>query len=228
MTDYLSSKALDHLKQLIMSHADECFIESSIEVSITGTTVLWAGMDEHISKTQLRSIIIAFIFMTFFLPLIFKSIPLGITGLIINFTPISIALGVMAFCGIRINIATAIIGSISIGVVVDDTIHLLMRYRQELQSGVDVDTALQRTLLAIGPVLTATTLILMAGFGAMMVSSTEVIVLMGMLSCVALLTALIADLVILPSLIVLLHGKRARRSASTKLEDIQSATGDSG
>lgn len=93
-------------------------------------------MDEDVTHTQIGSLVFIGLFLAVFLPLIFRSLNLGLVGLAINLLPLCVALGTMALFGIKINMATALVGGMSLGVVVDDTIHLLsaiMRSKQGLR-----------------------------------------------------------------------------------------------
>lgn len=207
MTNYLSSKELDALKTAIMNTASETFSQVELSVLITGTTVLWAGMDEHISNTQLHSIIFSFFFMGLLLPLILKSFKLGLLGIIINFLPVSISLGVMALVDIKVNMATALIGSIAFGIVVDDTIHFLMRFNRNRALGIPVAESIEETSMVIGRSIITTSLILAGSFATLASSSFLPSAHFGIFIALSVSLALYLDILVLPLLLRFLYRK---------------------
>ena len=209
LTGYLSSKELLSLKTEIQEAASECFTNGDVSLLVTGTTSLWAGMDKHISDMQLQSILIVFCFMAFFLPIIFKSLRLGILGLVINFLPVSIALGVMALYGIKVNIATALIGSIAFGVVVDDTIHFITRLNNNRVQGLTIQESITDTLEIIGHSIITTTLILVGSFITLSSSSFLPISHFGIFIAFSVSLALYLDVFILPLLAGYFYPERA-------------------
>ena len=138
MTDYMSSRELGEFKK-ILHGLEKRYLPPEVTMSVTGTTTLWANMDSQVSRTQLLSLITISVFLAIFLPLIFGSIRLGLVGLLVNVLPLAATLGCMSLLGIKINIATALIGGISLGIVVDDTIHLISRILQSRRDGFSTD-----------------------------------------------------------------------------------------
>lgn len=201
LTNYLSSKELEALKEKIQNLAADTFTQGDITLSVTGTTVLWASMDKHVSKTQLQSIIFAFGFMALFLPIIFKSFKLGLLGVLINFLPVSVALGVMALSNIKVSIATALIGSIAFGIVVDDTIHFLTRFNVNRLKGLTVTASVAETLEVIGRSIVTTTLILVGSFITLSSSSFLPSAHFGIFIALSVSLALYLDIFILPLVI---------------------------
>ncbi|MET0066871.1 MAG: MMPL family transporter [Candidatus Thiodiazotropha sp.] len=132
---------------------------------------------------------------------VLRSLRLGIVSILPNILPLAAVSAALVWSGQSLQYATIMVFTICLGVIVDDTIHLLVRFRREHALRADIPEALRVTLASVGPVLVTTTLILLCGFGAMMLSETEVIVRMGMLSCLALIMALLADLILLPAII---------------------------
>ncbi len=173
--------------------------------NMTGITVAASrGSTEMIKDmTVSLSSAIAVIFLT--LTLALRSIKLGIVSFLPNILPLSAVAAFLVWSNQPLQYATIMVFTICLGIIVDDTIHLLVRFRSEYKKDGCTEDALQRALAAVGPVLLSTTLILISGFGAMMTSSTEVVVRMGYLSCLALIVALLADLILLPSMIALTY-----------------------
>ncbi|MEM9589637.1 MAG: MMPL family transporter [Planctomycetota bacterium] len=112
----------------------------------------------------------------------------------------------LSLAGFPLQITSAVTFSLCLGLAVDDTIHVLVRYRQNQQpQGSDFDHArsVERTIGQIGHALAITTAILVSGFAAMLVNPMPGVQLFAVLSCFTLMAALIGDLVILPALLML-------------------------
>ena len=136
-----------------------------------------------------------------FLPLIFGSIRLGMIGLLINILPLAVTLGCMSLLDIKINIATALIGGISLGVVVDDTIHLISRIKLNLQNGHSIAHAVDDALQSVGKSIVRTTLILVVGFSCMATSNFLPTAHFGIFISLSIFLALVLDLIYLPALL---------------------------
>ncbi len=130
---------------------------------------------------------------------------LALAGLLPNLLPLAVAMGFMAWAGISVRIGTAMVLAIALGIAVDDSLHMLSRYRHERLRGTQADHILARTLRHTGPALMATTAVLAIGFLSMLSSGLVAIRDMGLVATVTLLTALFADLVLLPAQIILVR-----------------------
>ena len=104
--------------------------------------------------------------------------------------------------GFPLQITTAMTFSLCLGLAVDDTMHVLIRYRDVIRYGCDNLTAIRRTIDYVGPALLVTTLILLVGFATMLTSPLPAVRLYAALSGLTLITALIGDLLILPAMLV--------------------------
>ncbi|MET0029480.1 MAG: MMPL family transporter [Candidatus Thiodiazotropha sp.] len=175
---------------------------------INGIQVAAARGSTHMIRDLGMSLTGAVCLIFIMMAVVLRSVRLGIVSLLPNILPLAAVSAALVWSGQPLQYATIMVFTICLGVIVDDTIHLLVRFRKEQAALGDVPDALRVTLASVGPVLVTTTLILLCGFGAMMLSETEVIVRMGMLSCLALVMALLADLILLPAIIAVSEGKR--------------------
>jgi hypothetical protein len=114
----------------------------------------------------------------------------------------------MGFFGIELKTSTAIIFTISFGIAVDDTIHFLGKFKYELMKGRTKLYALKRSYLTTGKAMILTTLILCAGFLLLIFSSFLGTFYLGVLLCVTLFVALVADITLLPILLLLFYKRR--------------------
>lgn len=130
---------------------------------------------------------------------------LALAALLPNLMPLVVAMGFMAWAGISVRIGTAMVLAIALGIAVDDSLHMLTRYRHESLRRGQTDHVLARTLRHTGPALMATTAVMAIGFLSMLSSGLVAIRDMGLVATVTLLTALFADLVLLPAQITLVR-----------------------
>ncbi len=203
LTPYLSSRELDGFKQKI--HAlQQHYLPDGVRLTVTGTTVLWANMDTQVSRTQLVSLLGIGSFLVVFLMLLLRSFKLGLIGILVNAIPLAITLGTMGWLGIKINMATAIIGGISLGIVVDDTIHFLSGVRNRLHRGIALETAIQQTMKTVGRSILMTSIILIGGFSCMATSEFLPSAHFGIFISLSIALALILDVVIVPALLLIL------------------------
>ena len=125
----------------------------------------------------------------------------GLVSILPNIVPIVFVLGLMGHAGFGLNIGTAIIASIAIGIVVDDTIHYFSHFRDELSQTRDPKKAMMAALTRVGKALCFTTLILVVGFGIFLAAESGIMTSFGILSGAAVIMALLGDLFLGPVLL---------------------------
>ena len=216
MTDYLSSKALERLREDIVA-LGHTQLPRDLGLSVVGTSVLWANMDAEVVQTQLTSLSVICGILLLTLPLVLRSWRFGLLGLVVSFLPIACTLGFMAWFDVKVNIATCLIGAIAVGVAVDDTIYFLSRVKLELARGRSLRWAVRRAMLVTGTAMLTTSLMLMAGFLTMAASDFLPSASFGILFAVTVALALIGDLFILPVLLRIREVMRRDFPAPTSL-----------
>jgi predicted RND superfamily exporter protein len=186
-----------------------------LRATVTGEMLLVNKAVGAIVRGQLRSVFSMALFSALLMSLLFRSLRLGFAGMIPNLLPIGVQFGVMALAGIPLNTATSMAAAIGIGLAVDDTIHLLMRFHAQGQS-LDAFTAASRSLQhLIRPVFT-TTLSLSAGFLVMRLSGFTPIGDFALLAALVLMTALICDLILTPAILALPAPQKRRQAGGSK------------
>lgn len=206
LTPYLSSKQMRSLKNQVDLLKNKT-ISQQVEIVFTGTTVLWANMDTQISRTQIYSLLFIGLFLLICLPFVFQSVWMGLLGVLINFLPLAATLGLMSWFDIKINMATVILGAISIGVVVDDTIHMFYRIQQQRRQGNNMQQAVAHSMRSVGTSIYRTTVILIVAFTCMATSDFLPTAHFGIFVSVSVLIALFLDLIIAPALLVYFSNK---------------------
>ena len=136
------------------------------------------------------------------LTLALRSWRLGLVAILPNAFPLVLAAASLVVMGLELQVASAIAFTVCLGIAVDDTIHFLARYRRERAEGWPIEEAVVRAMLAVGSALVVTTMVLLAGFGVIGLSSIPTSRLFAWLCTLGLLGALLGDLVLLPALVV--------------------------
>jgi len=175
----------------------------SIGCTITGIVPLLMDMQGYLIESQIKTFTLAFILIFISIALLLKSVRIGMMSMIPNLIPIAITLGVMGYLGINLDVATIMIASVAIGISVDDTIHFLYRFKSEFKKDGDHYLAIQRTLAGVGRALIFTTVVATCGFLIFCLSSFTPIQYFGLLTGISMISALAANLFIIPSCILL-------------------------
>ena len=197
MTAYPSSRRLNDLLARIDPLVEE-LLPPGLTMTPTGTSLLWAHMDDGVIRSQKESLLIVCVVCFAILVLLFRSPSLAAIGLAVSLFPVGIVLGLMGLWGIPVNMATVLIAGIAVGLAVDDTIHFLHAFQAARRSGVSRGPASARALADVGLRIVMTSLILVGAFGVMGLSDFMPTSQFGLLSSLTILLALVADLALLP------------------------------
>lgn len=181
------------------------------DAKITGIGKLVTKLDAYIVSSQVRSFLLAFATVALLLGLFFRSVKIGIWAMVPNGLPIVMVLGVMGWLGVMLDVATVMVASIMLGLVVDDTTHYLARYRLEWRSltreqrldPAEREKAAVRTGVGTGRAITTTSLILACGFWVSLFASFQPNINFGLMGGAATIIAMVCDLVALPAVIQL-------------------------
>lgn len=195
------SKASDFLS-LRKQIADELNTTpyQAIRGEVTGFSMALSASSRVLTTGQIKSLSISLVLIFCIMFMMFLSTRVGIIAIIPNCFPIIVNFGLMGWLGIPLSIATSLIASVAIGLAVDDTVHYLVRYNREFRKDLDKDRALRDTIRHVGKPIIHTTLIIGLGFSILVFSNFQPTALFGMLMVVTMITALVGDLVLLPSL----------------------------
>lgn len=183
--------------------ATDTFAGSGVAATVTGSGRLFSALDHYLVRSQISSFSTAFltIFATMFV--IFRSVRFGLLALVPNLFPVVAVLGVMGWADISLNVATVMVASVALGVVDDDTVHYLHRFRQLLAGGIAVDAAAQMAAASEGRAALTTALINSCGFAVLLLSEYKPSAWFGGLMALTLATAFLAEVLILPAAIQL-------------------------
>lgn len=165
---------------------------------VTGLFLLLAFLIQNLLADQLVSFLIAAAGVLAMMTIAFRSLSVGLISLVPNVFPIVLVIGGMGLVGLPINIGTAMIASVSMGLTVDSSIHYISGYRLARARGENVDTALRTTNRGVGMALVFANLALIIGFTVLTQSYFIPLVYFGILVSVAMIGGLIGNLVLLP------------------------------
>ena len=198
------AKLIDEIKQII----SETLVNSALKVRVTGRAVHDVNTIEALVKGQIYSLSIAVGIISLIMVLVLKSFTIGVLSLFPNLFPIIINFGIMGAFGIPLNTSTSLIAAVAIGIAVDDTIHYLSEYRAQRAQGKTISISVDKTIHRKGLPIISSSLILCLGFGVMSLSNFVPVIDFGFLSAIIMITAVIGDLVVLPSILLLKSGRR--------------------
>lgn len=172
-----------------------------LTINFGGTAYIIDETNVNVSNGMIWNLVIIIIFIFFIVSFIFKSISVGFFSLFPNILPLIAITAVVGWFDFGMNIGTTIVYTIAFGIAVDDTIHFLGRYKIELDKGHSNYDSLITTITTSGGAIFLTTLVLVAGFGVLILSSFYANFITGLLVTISLIVALICDLYLLPVLL---------------------------
>jgi predicted RND superfamily exporter protein len=210
----IGSIQLDLLIDHVNAKIDEVFAGSDVEAKATGTTLLFVKGNKFLVQNLRRSLILAFVVIAIIMGILFKSPKMIAISLIPNLIPLIMIAGIMGYFDIALRPSTVLIFSVVFGISVDDSIHFLAKYRQELFSNkFFVPLAISKSIRETGASMIYTSVILFAGFIIFSGSEFTSTMMLGVLTSTTLLIAMFANLIVLPALLMVFDdGKRKKDS----------------
>ncbi len=200
------------LSNVIHPEIEKIFGDSDIDVTVTGTTPLFIKGNIFLIENLWTSMILAFVIIALMIGLLFGNWRMIMVSLVPNLIPLIITGGLMGYLNIPLKPSTALIFSIAFGISIDDSIHFLARYRQELfANNFFVPIAVSKALRETGSSMIYTSIVLFAGFVIFSASDFGGTAALGKLTSMTLLCAISTNLILLPSLLLAFDdGKRKK------------------
>ncbi|PZX51901.1 efflux RND transporter permease subunit [Algoriphagus chordae] len=198
----LGSLKMTELREALNEFVQEEVNADLLQVRWTGTAYLIDKGHKSVTMQMAKGLSIAFLLVAVIAGFLFRSWRISFLVLIPNFIPLIWMLGLMYLLGIEFKLTTAILFTVAFGIAVDDSIHFMSRLKQELMLGKNLIYALKRTFLETGKAIVLTTIVLTAGFGILIFSQFGVTHFTGLLISASMIFALLADLILLPLLLL--------------------------
>lgn len=205
MKDIKTSR-MEEIEADLKESIAKIFPKDRYGVNITGKSLLFLKGTKYLINNLILSLSLAILLIALFMAFLFRSFKMILISLIPNLLPLIITAGVMGFTGIPLKPSTILVFSIAFGISVDDTIHFLAKYRQELiANGWKINKAVFAALRETGISMFYTSVVLFFGFSIFMSSNFGGTQALGGLVAVTLMMAMLANLVLLPSLLISLE-----------------------
>lgn len=188
---------LRELKRYLAEH----FGPDGVTYELTDAAVLNPTLAHHLVNSHFETFGLAFVLIFGAMTLLFRSVRVGLLSIVPNVLPVLLTAGILGFAGITLNVVTVMVASIAIGIAVDDTIHILTRYRLERLEAPGPGEAMRRTLASSGRAVVFTSVVFTSGFMITFFSQFKIPFHFGILCASIMVGALLADLLILPALL---------------------------
>ncbi len=190
-------------------------------VSLTGIGALWLKLLDYIVSSQVQGFLIAFSVIALMMIAVFRSLGVGLLAMVPNLLPVVLTIGVMGWFGIPLDYSKVAIAGVAMGIAVDDTIHLVSRLRHEFGVHGTYREALFAAMTDVGRALMITSVALVCGFLVLLLSVLDSQALQGILLATTIVTALVADFLLMPALALTFHpfGPERAKAASGELQE---------
>ena len=213
----VSTKRREEIEGRLQEDITKIFPSERYDVYMTGSALLFLKGTKYLVKNLVLSLALAIGLIALFMAYLFRSFRMIIISLIPNLLPLLVTAGVMGFVGVPIKPSTILVFSIAFGISVDDTIHFLAKYRQELIANKwKIKTSVYAALRETGVSMFYTSIVLFFGFSVFIISNFGGTVALGALVSATLLFAMLANLVLLPSLLLSLEKSIANKEVLKK------------
>ena len=211
------TERFDRIEEDIVAKIDKIFPTDRYNVSLTGKALVFQKGTKYLVTNLIISLSLAILLIALFMAWMFRSFRMILVSLIPNLLPLIITAGLMGFLGVPIKPSTILVFSIAFGISVDDTIHFLAKYRQELiANNWQIKKSVYAALRETGLSMFYTSIVLFFGFSVFTISSFGGTVALGALVSITLLFAMLANLLLLPALLLSLERSIANKKTLKK------------
>ncbi|WP_347839505.1 efflux RND transporter permease subunit [uncultured Draconibacterium sp.] len=198
----VGTKRMEELYTQFNNDIDSIFTSDNYDVTVTGSSIVSFKGNQYLLKNLFSSLGLAILLISSFMAIMFSSWRMVILSLTPNIIPLIFTAAIMGFTSIPIKASTILVFSIAFGISVDNTIHFLAKYRQELNmTNWDIRKSVVLALKETGVSMLYTSVVLFFGFGIFTISNFGGTQAMGILVSLTLLVAVTSNLVLLPSLL---------------------------
>lgn len=202
----IGTDKMERIEENLQAKIKKIFPEDQYEVTLTGKAYLFQKGTKYLINNLVLSLSLAIFLISLFMAYMFRSFRMIIVSLIPNILPLLITAGLMGYLGVPIKPSTILVFSIAFGISVDDTIHFLAKYRQELLvNHWKIKKSVYAALRETGVSMFYTSIVLFFGFSVFTLSNFGGTVALGALVSATLLFALLANLLLLPTLLLSLE-----------------------
>ncbi|NNC46630.1 MAG: MMPL family transporter [Winogradskyella sp.] len=208
----IGTDRMERIEENILNKINKVFPEDNYEITLTGKAIVFQKGTKYLVNNLVISLSLAIFLISLFMAYMFRSLRMIIVSLIPNLLPLLVTAGLMGYFGVPLKPSTILVFSIAFGISVDDTIHFLAKYRQELLANRwKIRKSVYGALRETGVSMFYTSIVLFFGFSVFTISSFGGTVALGALVSITLLFAMLSNLLLLPSLLLSLERSIANK-----------------
>lgn len=202
----IGTKKMEAKEDSLYKQIERIFPTDKHKISVTGSSVIFFKGNQYLITNLFSSLALAILLIAGFMAWMFRSKMMVLIALVPNVIPQIITAAIMGYAGIPIKASTILVFSVAFGISVDNTIHYLAKYRQELQAtNWSIRSSVVLAMKETGQSMIYTSIILLFGFGIFCLSSFGGTFALGLLTSITLFGAMLANLILLPSLLLTLE-----------------------
>lgn len=208
----IGTDKMERIEEDLQNKINKVFPKERYEVTMTGKALVFQKGTKYLVRNLVISLTLAIVLIALFMAYMFRSLRMIVVSLIPNLLPLLVTAGLMGYLGVPIKPSTILVFSIAFGISVDDTIHFLAKYRQELlANNWKIRKSVYAALRETGVSMFYTSIVLFFGFSVFTISSFGGTVALGALVSATLLFAMLSNLLLLPSLLLSLERSIANK-----------------
>jgi len=202
----ISTSKMDSIFDSLLPKINEIFDPEKYDVTITGTSIVFLNGTKFLIKNLVLSLLLVIILISIFMAWMFNSFRMVVVSIIPNLIPLLLTGAIMGYFGIALKPSTILVFSIAFGISVDDTIHFLAKYRQELlMNNWNIRKSVFSSLHETGVSMFYTSVVLFFGFFIFVASDFGGTIALGLLVSITLMLAMLSNLLLLPALLLSLE-----------------------
>jgi predicted RND superfamily exporter protein len=210
----IGSRAVELRNEKLREFISKNIDETLIDVQMTGAAELLDSSNKYMVDNMLQGFYFSIFIIGALTWFLHRSLKMVLVFMLPNLIPLIAIGGLMGFMGIELKTATSLVFSIAFGIATDDTIHFISRFKIELDYGKSVLYAFKRTYFETGRPILITGFILIGGFMSLMTSDFQSVFYFGFLICATLIVAVVADMLLLPVLLIWIMGGNKKKKIS--------------
>lgn len=216
----IGTKEMNDIREKLRVQIDQIFDKEKYDVKLTGSSVVFLEGTTYLVKNLFTSLFLAILLISLFMAWMFNSFRMVMVSLIPNFIPLLLTAAIMGYFGIAIKPSTILVFGIAFGISVDDTIHFLAKYRQELKFNGNIRKSVKKAIRETGVSMIYTSIVLFFGFSIFITSQFGGTIALGLLVSLTLMIALLSNLVLLPALLLTLEKSILEEAIQDPLAEI--------
>lgn len=179
---------------------------AGLQAGLTGTMALLTVREVYISEGIVLSFSIALAVISLFFIILYRSVKYGLLSIVPSTLPIILTGSIAALLGVYLDISTMIVGAMTMGIAVDDAIHVMSRYLLAKEAGTTTHQAIQRAMNESGRAVVFSSMVLLFGFSVLCFGSFTTTIYVGLFGSIIMSLALLGDLIFLPAILYLVDG----------------------